>query len=117
MEKIEQKGSLRSEIYSKRYFLSVAAFMLINAADILSTRISLDKGGVEGNPLAQEIVESDVAMIITKAIYVASTLFVLDQVSKKYGDSKSAERILLASNIFYLIIVMNNINFFLGATN
>ena len=104
MEKIKKNKQERlslSERSSHRYLVSVMSLVFLNAADIISTRLSLNKGGIEGNPFAQDIVESDALMIATKAVYIAMALFVLDKISKKYGNSRSAEMVLLVTNLFY----------------
>lgn len=66
-------GSALGARLTRRRLVLALSLMLLNAADVLSTRALLDRGGVEANPLMRSLMEG-LALPMGLKVLVAGTV-------------------------------------------
>ena len=79
---------------------------IMQALDVHSTMLALDRGGVEANPLMAGVTKNKTAFIVTKAAVATGTILAARSMSKR--NKVAAIVSLVALNTAYGFIVQNN---------
>ena len=83
-----------------------ATTAVMQALDVHSTMLALDRGGVEANPLMAGVTRNKAAFIATKAAVATGTILAARSMSKR--NKVAAVISLVALNTAYGFIVQNN---------
>lgn len=82
-------------------------YIILNAADLVTTFHGLDNGAQETNPIARAIVGNKPVAVAAKAGFTIGALWALRQAWKH--DRRAASITLIALNVVYGAVVTNNI--------
>lgn len=75
---VGEEGAPKDEL-RRAGLVALGLLFVLNVADVVVTRLLLDRGGVELNPLADQLLASNSALLAKLAIVLLLTLHVLRQ--------------------------------------
>lgn len=108
--KSEEKARLRVEEKSGKDWLYTGLemnYIVLNAADLLTSFYSIDRGAKEGNPVARLFIENKPVAVAVKGGLTVGVLAALRYVK---GENKKAAYLALGMlNAMYAVVVTNNI--------
>lgn len=102
-----RRGPLGRTLDACRGRLGVLYLVLValNAADLVTTRLVLDRGGTEANPLLEPVVASMVGAVAVKALCLA----VIGSLLARCRPSARVVTVLVAVNVWYAFVVLWNV--------
>ena len=89
----------------QRRWLMLAVLAVLNAVDLVTTRMVLDAGGTEGNPLMAPIIHHPVAPILVKTVAIALVACLLRACPAR---SRVVDIGLLGVTLGYMVVVSWN---------
>jgi hypothetical protein len=107
-EKTESRNNTRDWFYTG---LEIN-YVVLNAADLITTFYGIDNGAKEANPVARLVISNRPAAVLFKGAMTAGVLFGMAHVKKQ---NKTAAYVALgALNVLYGFVVHNNIGVYMN---